>query len=190
MPESRYQIDATTGRITPASHCPSPNHDERPAGVGAQLIVVHSISLPPGEYGDDSVIEFFQNRLNTAAHPYFSQIDGLRVSAHLLIRRDGALVQFVSLNKRAWHAGESSYCGRSQCNDFSVGIELEGTDDTEFTASQYEVLNGVISALRREYPSLADAPVVGHSDISPGRKTDPGSGFRWSAIDARNGDKA
>ena len=177
-----YVFDATSGLVAPAVQCPSPNFDRRPPGCRVELIVIHSISLPPGEYGTRCVSDFFLNRLDHDAHPYFDQIRELTVSSHLLIERDGALTQFVSINDRAWHAGQSEFCGRIRCNDFSVGIELEGTDDTPYEDSQYDCLNAVIQALRRAYPSLRDAPVVGHSDIAPGRKTDPGPGFDWARL--------
>ncbi len=157
----------------------SANCDDRPAGTPIDLLVIHNISLPPGEFGGDGVIELFANRLDPAAHPYYQTIEGLRVSAHFFIRRDGELIQFVAAAKRAWHAGCSSWNGRERCNDFSIGIELEGTDDTPFTDAQYECLNGLIGALCRRYPIGA---IVGHSDIAPDRKTDPGPHFDWSRL--------
>jgi len=160
----------------------SPNCDDRPAGVEPALIVVHGISLPPGQFGNGWVERFFSNDLPADADPYFATICDLEVSAHILIGRDGALTQFVPFGKRAWHAGRSAYCGRTACNDFSVGIELEGTDDVPYTAAQYRSLASLIAALRRAYPSLATAEVVGHSDIAPGRKTDPGAAFEWPEL--------
>jgi len=160
----------------------SPNCDERPAGTEISLLVVHSISLPPGEYGGDAIERFFTNRLDARAHPYFQEIAGMRVSAHFLVRRDGELVQFVPVSKRAWHAGASSWRGRSACNDFSVGVELEGTDDGAFDAAQYRSLDELVRRLRRALP-LRD--IAAHSDVAPGRKTDPGAGFAWAPFLAR-----
>ncbi len=160
----------------------SPNCDDRPAGTELALIVVHGISLPPGQFGNGWVERFFSNDLPADADPYFATICDLEVSAHMLIGRDGALTQFVPFGKRAWHAGRSAYCGRTACNDFSIGIELEGTDDVPYTTAQYRSLAALIAALRRTYPSLATAEVVGHSDIAPGRKTDPGPSFEWAEL--------
>ncbi len=157
----------------------SPNCDARPPGESVSLVVIHNISLPPGEFGGSGVEALFSNRLDPAAHPYYAQIQGLRVSAHFFIRRDGALIQFVPCGLRAWHAGPSQWQGREQCNDFSVGIELEGTDTEPFTTAQYESLDIVLSTLRRTYP-ITD--IVGHSDIAPGRKTDPGPFFDWGRL--------
>jgi AmpD protein len=153
----------------------SPNHDERPAGVAITLAVLHCISLPPGEYGGDAIERLFTNRLDPDAHPYFRQIHATRVSAHFLIRRDGELVQFVPVERRAWHAGVSSWRGRSRCNDFSVGIELEGTEEAPFEDAQYEALVGLLKR-------LALREVAAHSDIAPGRKTDPGAHFDWHRL--------
>lgn len=164
------------GRVAGARFIASPNCDARPAGATVDLVVIHSISLPPGEFGGPGVIELFTNRLDPAAHPYYAGIAGLRVSAHFLIRRDGTLVQFVPCTQRAWHAGASEWRGRSQCNDFSVGVELEGTDADPFEQAQYATLDALLRALCARYPV---AEVVGHSDIAPGRKTDPGRGFDW-----------
>jgi N-acetyl-anhydromuramoyl-L-alanine amidase len=152
----------------------SPNHDARPPGAKVTLLVIHGISLPPGEFGGDGVLRLFTNRLDPGQHPYYASIAALRVSAHFLVRRDGALIQFVSCNDRAWHAGASTWKGRERCNDYSVGVELEGTDATPYAAAQYTMLARLTRALRRRYP-IAD--VVGHSDIAPGRKTDPGPSF-------------
>jgi AmpD protein len=154
----------------------SPNCDERPAGCAIELLVVHHISLPPGEFGGPGIIELFTNRLDVQAHPYYAAVAGARVSAHFLIRRDGELIQFVPGGKRAWHAGESSWKGRARCNDFSIGIELEGTGATPFTQAQYGRLAEVTRALTARYP-IAD--IAGHSDIAPGRKSDPGPSFDW-----------
>ncbi len=162
-----------------AVQVPSPNCDERPAGTRATLIVVHGISLPPGQFGGSGVSALFTNALDPAAHPYYREIAHMRVSAHFFIRRDGALFQFVACSRRAWHAGVSSWRGVRTCNDFSVGIELEGTDDLAYTAPQYAVLARVARGLCRRYP-IRD--MVGHSDVAPGRKTDPGPAFDWSRL--------
>jgi len=165
------------GLVAGARYFPSPNCDERPAGCAIELLVVHHISLPPGEFGGPGIIELFTNRLDAAAHPYYAAVAGSKVSAHFLIRRDGELIQFVSCARRAWHAGESSWKGRARCNDFSIGVELEGTGATPFTEAQYARLVEVTRALAARYP-IAD--IAGHSDIAPGRKSDPGPSFDWS----------
>jgi AmpD protein len=157
----------------------SPNQDERPPGVEISLAVLHCISLPPGEYGGDAIERLFTNRLDPDAHPYFRQIHATRVSAHFLIRRDGELLQFVPAARRAWHAGASSWRGRSRCNDFSVGIELEGTEEAPFEDAQYRALAPLLADLRSRLP-LRD--IAGHSDIAPGRKTDPGAHFDWRRL--------
>jgi len=175
-------IDCDSGLISQARQVSSPNQDERPAGCLPELIVVHGIALPPGEYGGPWIDQLFSNCLDPRAHPYFRKIAGLKVSSHLLIRRDGELVQYVSFYRRAWHAGRSCYAGREGCNDFSVGVELEGSDNMPYTAGQYDVLGEAIMALRRFMPSLSNAPVVGHCDIAPGRKTDPGPAFDWAQL--------
>lgn len=162
-----------------SSHC-----DARPARAVPELIVVHGISLPPGEYGGPWIEQFFTGKLPVQAHPYFKQIEGLRVSAHVLIQRGGAPVQFVPFDKRAWHAGVSSWRGRNACNDFSVGIELEGTDTEPYAASQYQTLAGLIEALCATYTTLSHQAIVGHSDIAPGRKSDPGKSFSWPQLRA------
>lgn len=148
---------------------------------------MHAISLPPAEFGGGCIEAFFCNRLDHSQHPYFASIEALRVSAHALIDRSGTLTQFVPFHKRAWHAGQSSFEGRENCNDFSIGIELEGTDDIRYEACQYSALARLIEALRAAYPALAEAPVVGHSDIAPQRKTDPGPAFDWRELDAQLG---
>lgn len=163
-----------------ARRTPSPNYDERPAGMPVRLIVVHSISLPPGEFGGDGIERLFTNRLDPAAHPFYRDIHHLRVSAHFLVRRDGGVIQFVPCTMRAWHAGASNWCGVERCNDFSVGIELEGCDDRPFEPAQYEVLARLIAAIRHSFPIEG---VVGHSEIAPGRKTDPGPHFDWRHLD-------
>ena len=157
----------------------SPNCDERPAGVEVSLVILHSISLPPGEYGGDSIERLFTNCLDPQAHPYFEEIRGLKVSSHFLIRRDGEVVQFVPVERRAWHAGASAWRGRSRCNDFSIGIELEGTEDDAFTDAQYRALTSLLRKLRTRLP-LRD--VAAHSDVAPGRKTDPGARFDWARL--------
>jgi len=174
----RLIIDAD-GLASIATWIASPNCDDRPHATTISLVVVHGISLPPGEFGGDGVVRLFTNTLDPMAHAYFATIAERRVSAHFFIRRDGTLVQFVACAQRAWHAGASSWRGRAQCNDFSIGIELEGTDDVRYTAAQYQALTRLIRALRRRYPIEA---IVGHSDIAPGRKTDPGSAFDWSRL--------
>jgi AmpD protein len=174
----RLAIDAA-GYATAARRIRSSNHDARPPGMPIDLVVVHGISLPPGKFGGDAIARLFTNTLDPNAHPSFAAIAELRVSAHFLIRRDGELVQFVGCNDRAWHAGVSSWKGRERCNDFSIGIELEGTDDQPYAAAQYTMLARLVRALRRVYP-IAD--LVGHSDIAPGRKTDPGQAFDWARL--------
>ena len=176
------RIDQTTGLLDAARQRPSPNHDERPAGMAVDLIVVHGISLPPGEFGGPWIDALFTNTLDPAAHPYFQTIAGLQVSAHLLIRRDGALVQYVPFHCRAWHAGASSFAGRACCNDFSIGIELEGADSIPYDGRQYAPLAAVIAALRTAYPTLTPERLAGHADIAPGRKTDPGPAFDWERL--------
>jgi AmpD protein len=173
------KVTLSGGWISQARRVPSPNFGPRPVGCSPSLLVIHSISLPPGEYGGDEIERFFTNRLDWDTHPYFDTIRGTEVSAHLLIRRCGALVQFVSFDERAWHAGQSNYCGRENCNDFSIGIELEGTDDDVYTSEQYEVLAAVTVMLQRHYRGMDCDRIVGHSDIAPGRKTDPGPAFDW-----------
>jgi AmpD protein len=167
------------GYATLARQIRSPNHDARPAGTAVSLVVVHGISLPPGEFGGDGITRLFTNRLDPRAHPYYVDIAQIRVSAHFLVRRDGALVQFVGCFERAWHAGASAWKGRESCNDFSIGIELEGSDDVAYAAAQYTMLARLIRALRRAYP-IGD--IAGHSDIAPGRKTDPGPAFDWARL--------
>jgi AmpD protein len=157
----------------------SPNCDERPPDTEISLIVVHCISLPPGEYGGDSIERLFTNRLDPAAHPYFRDIAGLKVSSHYLVRRDGEVVQFVPAERRAWHAGASWWRGRGACNDFSVGIELEGTEHEPFTDAQYAALSALVQGLQSRFP-IRD--VAAHSDVAPGRKTDPGAHFDWARL--------
>lgn len=172
------------GLIAGIPFIPSPNCDPRPSGAAVRLLVIHNISLPPGEFGGDGVIRLFTNRLEPHAHPCYRTLRDLKVSAHFLIRRGGQMVQFVPCQLRAWHAGVSSWRGVPACNDFSIGIELEGTDSLGFTVRQYRALNRLTRALRAAYP-LED--IVGHSDIAPGRKTDPGPRFDWARYSAARG---
>jgi AmpD protein len=160
----------------------SPNFDERPPGEPVSLIVVHAISLPPAQFGSEDIVRLFTNTLDPDAHPYFAQISALRVSAHFLIRRDGELIQFVSCHQRAWHAGVSCWDGRQRCNDFSIGVELEGCDEQVFEDAQYASLVELIEMLRANYPVKA---IVGHCDIAPGRKTDPGPCFDWRRLSSQ-----
>jgi N-acetyl-anhydromuramoyl-L-alanine amidase len=165
--------------LTGALRVPSPNCSERPDPRDISLLVIHNISLPPGQFGGPHIDELFCNQLDPAGHPYFAGICELRVSSHLLIRRDGGLVQYVPFDRKAWHAGRSVFEGRAECNEYSIGIELEGTDDHEFTAIQYERLAEITRLLLERYPGITTARITGHSDIAPGRKTDPGPCFDW-----------
>jgi len=178
------RIDTATGRLAAARQAESPNSDDRPVGTEAELVVVHGISLPPGEFGGPWIDALFMNTLPADAHPYFAGLEQLRVSAHVLIRRDGEIVQYVPFHRRAWHAGQSQWQGRSGCNDFSVGIELEGTDASPYESLQYVRLARLIAALCRAYTSLSTERVVGHSDVAPGRKSDPGIAFDWPLLRA------
>lgn len=162
-----------------AEKCPSPNYNQRPANVEISLLVIHNISLPPNEFGGGYVQQFFQNQLDASKHPYFETVINLQVSAHLFIERDGKATQFVSFDDRAWHAGASSFDGVANCNDYSVGIELEGTDDTPYTDEQYCTLEKVTRQLLQTYPKLTRGRITGHEHIAPGRKTDPGPAFDW-----------
>jgi len=182
--ETSWQVDPQSGLVAGARQVPSPNADARPEGMLPELIVVHGISLPPGEYGGPWIDALFCNRLPADEHPYFASIVGLRVSSHLLIRRDGTLVQYVPLHLRAWHAGQSCYRGRTGCNDFSIGIELEGVDEMAYEPIQYDGLSAIILAMCAAYPSLSTDRVTGHSDIAPGRKSDPGVAFDWPRLRA------
>lgn len=168
------------GTLRGVRQVPSPNCNQRPAGMPIDLLVIHGISLPPGKFGGGAIEALFTNTLDAASHPGFAGLDGLRVSAHLLIRRDGELVQFVPFPLRAWHAGVSHFEGRDGCNDFSIGIELEGTDDSPYTDAQYRSLSDVAQALMVAYPGITPARIVGHEHIAPGRKTDPGPAFDWA----------
>ncbi len=176
-------INRTSGLTDQAEWIPSPNCDARPSNMELELIVVHGISLPPDQFGGEAITQLFTNQLNPRQDPYFEKIKDLNVSAHVLIRRDGSLIQYVPFHKRAWHAGVSRFKGREACNDFSVGIELEGTDRHCYTASQYESLANLIKGLWQAYPSLHEKYIVGHCDIAPGRKTDPGPCFVWPALE-------
>lgn len=167
------------GWLSIARRCPSDNFNQRPHNNDISLLVIHNISLPPGQFSGNCVIDFFQNRLDTSLHPFFKEIEGVEVSSHLFIRRDGELIQFVPLHLRAWHAGASAFDGQTNCNDFSIGIELEGTDDLPYTDAQYDVLSSVTEAIQSEYPSITKHRIAGHNHISPGRKTDPGASFDW-----------
>ena len=175
------KINPKTGLLEECKQCLSPNRDTRPENTPIDLIVVHSISLPPGRYGGDAIECFFQNQLDKNEHPYFEEICEMQVSSHALIKRSGEIVQFVPFHERAWHAGQSNYLGRERCNDFSIGIELEGTDSDDFEEVQYQQLAQLVSALQTAYPAISDH-ITGHSDISPGRKKDPGTGFDWDKL--------
>jgi len=173
LPDLRPSPD---GWVAAARRVPSPNFDDRPPGMPVDLVVLHNISLPPGQFGTGDIEAFFQNRLDPARHPFFETIRDVQVSAHFLVTRAGELVQFVSCNARAWHAGLSDFFGRGRCNDFSIGIEIEGADDQPFTLAQYDTVAALVRALHVAYPVRA---IAGHSDIAPGRKTDPGPHFDW-----------
>lgn len=167
------------GLLAGVRYVASPNRDARPPGCEITLLVVHSISLPPGEYGGDGIERLFTNRLNPQAHPHFGEISSLKVSTHFLVRRDGEIVQFVPVQERAWHAGASSWRGRGACNDFSIGVELEGTEESAFEDAQYQSLSVLIRSLRSSLPLKN---LAAHSDVAPGRKTDPGAHFDWARL--------
>ena len=175
-----FKIDLDNGLLLPARLSLSPHCDARPLGLSINLLVIHNISLPPGIFGEGYIEDLFLGRLPVTEHPYFESLAEVKVSAHLLIRRDGEVVQFVPFDKRAWHAGRSSFAGRTACNDFSIGIELEGTDDLPFEAVQYHQLADITRCLMQAYLGITSKTIVGHSDIAPGRKTDPGSHFDWA----------
>ena len=177
-----FSIDTDSGLLRGVRQVLSTHCDERPPGAAAELIVVHNISLPPGVYGGPYIEQLFTGNLPVGAHPYFATIPAGRVSAHALIHRAGEVVQFVPFGERAWHAGVSSWCGRAACNDFSIGIELEGADDVPYEPAQYRSLAGLITALCRTYPGLSTERLVGHDQIAPGRKTDPGASFDWPRL--------
>jgi len=170
------------GWLSDIRRSPSPNCDDRPGGTEIDLLVIHGISLPPQEFGGGWIDALFGNCLDSSAHPYFREIEGLQVSAHLVIYRTGEMCQFVPFHLRAWHAGESCYAGRSCCNDFSIGIELEGSDDIPYEDRQYDALAAVVKALMGSYPAITPQRITGHSEISPGRKTDPGPSFDWEKL--------
>lgn len=172
-------VDAASGLMRGVRKIDSPNYDARPSGGEPDLIVIHGISLPPGAFGGPWIDYLFTNALPADGHPYFADVNGLRVSSHLLVRRDGEITQYVKFTDRAWHAGQSVFHGREACNDFSIGVELEGTDTAPYADVQYQVLANVVAALCRAYPKLSPERLVGHSDIAPGRKTDPGAAFDW-----------
>lgn len=175
-------IEPETGLLNNATQVPSPNCDARPAGSPIDLLVIHAISLPAGEFGGPWINDLFCNQLDPAAHADFADICALTVSAHALIRRDGEIIQYVPFQQRAWHAGESSFAGRTRCNDFSIGIELEGCDDQPFEDIQYQRLAQLTRALMQRYPGITRERITGHSDIAPGRKTDPGPHFDWERL--------
>ncbi len=178
-----FTVDTASGRMRPARWVPSPNQDSRPEGCGVELVIIHAISLPPGEHGGGWIDRLFTNTLDPDAHPSFRDIAHLRVSAHLLIDRHGAVTQYVPLHRRAWHAGRSTFQGRAECNDFAVGIELEGDGRTApFREAQYATLIEVLNTLREAYPCLSSERVVGHRHVAPDRKTDPGPRFDWRRV--------
>ena len=187
---SASPADAPLAAISPAgwlegaSRVESPNCDDRPAGVEPDLIVVHGISLPPGQFGGPWIDALFMNTLPADGHPFFAEVAGLRVSAHALVRRDGGIVQYVPFQRRAWHAGDSRWQGRERCNDYAIGIELEGTDASAYEPAQYAALARLVARLCRAYPPRSPDRIVGHSDVAPGRKTDPGIAFDWPLLRA------
>ncbi|MCG8392695.1 MAG: 1,6-anhydro-N-acetylmuramyl-L-alanine amidase AmpD [Pseudomonadales bacterium] len=173
-------LTLTAHRVDQAQWCPSPNFNARPDPDDISLLVIHNISLPPGQFGGPHIEALFCNRLDPQAHPYFREIHQLTVSAHFLIRRDGTLMQFVDCHQRAWHAGVSSFQGRDNCNDYAIGIELEGADDIPYEPDQYDTLVMLTGLLQQHYPGITDARITGHEHIAPGRKTDPGPAFDWA----------
>lgn len=176
------KLDKKTGLIVPVRYLPSPNFDERPPGVEIDLLVIHNISLPPGVFGGPYIDALFTNTLDFTAHKYFEGLRDLKVSSHCLIRRTGELTQYVPFPLRAWHAGTSQFLGRENCNNFSIGIELEGADDVPYAREQYTCLVSLILVLQEAYPKITMDRIVGHSTIAPGRKTDPGPAFDWQAF--------
>lgn len=182
--DHRYMSNAAEfkvldGQLLGARQLVSPNFNQRPDGTEIQLIVIHNISLPPSQFGGGYIEQFFQNQLDWNVHPYFKTIEGMQVSTHLLILRSGEVIQCVNFNDRAWHAGRSSYLAKKECNDYSIGIELEGSDDTDFESIQYQILVDIVRTLQHTYPKIGQH-IAGHSDIAPGRKTDPGPHFQWA----------
>ena len=180
--KNNVEIDIATGMLRHVRYVSSPNYNERPTDTVIDLLVIHNMSLPPGEFGGPHIDAFFTNVLDSSLHPYFAEISSLQVSSHCLIRRNGEIVQYVPFNKRAWHAGDSCFDGRENCNDFSIGIELEGTDETPYASIQYTVLADLVALLKKTYPEITDNRIVGHSTIAPTRKTDPGSIFDWNLL--------
>jgi N-acetyl-anhydromuramoyl-L-alanine amidase len=176
------RVDVTTGLLVGVKQVLSPHFDARPAGVEPDLVILHGISLPPGEYGGPWIARLFTGGVPPEVHPFFATLQGMRVSAHVLVRRDGEPVQFVSFNERAWHAGRSAWQGREACNDYSIGIECEGMDDSPYEDAQYETLRALLRVLSGTYRGITGDRVVGHSDVAPGRKTDPGAAFDWSRV--------
>jgi N-acetyl-anhydromuramoyl-L-alanine amidase len=176
------RIDKATGLIENINFIPSPNYNLRPENCEIDLLVIHGISLPPGQFGGDDVQALFTNTLNYEKHSYYASLRDMKVSAHLFIRRDGTIIQFVPFHLRAWHAGISNFHGRENCNDFAIGVELEGTDEIPYAVAQYQQLVRVIHALQNVYPGITAQRIVGHSDIAPGRKTDPGPAFDWQQL--------
>lgn len=181
------ELTITNGLASLARQMPSPNFSDRPNDCIIDTLIIHNISLPPGEFGLGYIDQLFCNQLDCGKHDYFAQLEGLKVSAHILIERDGAMVQYVPFHKKAWHAGESEFNGRSACNDFSIGVELEGTDTEPFTQAQYERLTMLTNALMVRYPDITVDRIVGHSDVAPSRKTDPGPCFDWQHYKRRLG---
>lgn len=181
------ELTITNGLASLARQIPSPNFSDRPDDCIIDTLIIHNISLPPGEFGLGYIDQLFCNQLDCSKHDYFAQLEGLKVSAHILIERDGAMVQYVPFHKKAWHAGESEFNGRSACNDFSIGVELEGTDTEPFTQAQYERLTMLTNALMVRYPDITVDRIVGHSDVAPSRKTDPGPCFDWQHYKRRLG---
>jgi len=179
--EAMIKLEVNEHWLNVAQKCPSPNFNQRPSDE-VSLLVVHNISLPPKQYGGPYVEDFFCNRLDASVHPYFCEISQLEVSSHLFIRRDGSIIQFVPFNQRAWHAGLSHYAGRDNCNDFSIGIEMEGCDDDAYSEEQYISLQQATQALMLAYPEISSDRITGHEFISPGRKTDPGRAFKWQRL--------
>lgn len=182
MTTKTLTVNLQTGLLTPVIYRPSPHHNERPDNTLIDMIVIHGISLPPGEFGSNTVEAFFCGYLDTSVHAALEDLAKMQVSAHLFIRRTGELIQFVPFHKRAWHAGESLFCEKTNCNNFSIGIELEGTDDIPYEQMQYRQLGEVIRAIRQAYPAITQERIVGHADIAPGRKTDPGPAFDWAYL--------
>jgi AmpD protein len=177
--QTQFEVSPVTGLVEPAVQCSSPNQDARPPGVEPELVVLHGISLPPGEFGGPEIDALFTNSLDHDAHPYFGEIRGLQVSAHLLVRRDGIVTQYVPLTARAWHAGESCFRGAQRCNDYSIGVELEGEDETPYDDRQYNTLTALLTAILGAYPAITAREIAGHCDVAPGRKSDPGPAFDW-----------